>query len=349
MRRMQYLSIGTTSRTIALIIVTALLVPLVGGRTIAQQPQPSQRLDVGYAGSSAAVIDAMLKIAEVGAKDVVYDLGSGDGRIVIAAAKIYGARGVGVELDPNLVRVARQAASDQGVADRVTFIQGDLFATDISPATVVTLFLWPSVNKRLETKLRFELRPGTRIVSNSFGIGNWRPDRTVRGIAGSDVLSWTVPRAPAKLPDVPFEPTDQVVADQMLQLAGASERDVVYDLGSGDGRIPVLAAQKYGARAVGIEIDPRLIEISSQVVRDAGLEDRVRFVEGDFFSAGIADATLVTLCLSESVNAKLEARLRRELKPGTRIVSRRYSIGAWAPDRTVRASDGSELLLWTVR
>jgi predicted RNA methylase len=308
-----------------------------------------QRLDVPYAGSSAAAIDVMLKIAEVSAKDVVYDLGSGDGRIVIAAAKTYGARAVGVELDANLVRVSRQAAVENGVADRVSFVQGDLFATDISPATVVTLFLWPSVNKRLENKLRFELRPGTRIVSNSFGIGHWRPDRIVRGVAGSDVLLWTVPRAPARVPDVPFEPTSEIVAYEMMQLAGATARDVIYDLGSGDGRIPVLAAQKYGARAVGVEIDPRLVDISRQVARDAGLDERIAFVEGDLFEVRIAEATLVTLCLSESVNAKLEPKLRRELRPGTRIVSRRFPIGSWAPDRTVRASDGSELFLWTVR
>ena len=191
-----------------------------------------QQPSVGYAGSSAAAIETMLKLAAVTAKDVVYDLGSGDGRIVIAAAKIYGARGVGVEIDPRLVVVSRQAAIDQGVADRVTFIQGDLFATDISPATVVTLFLWPSVNRQLETKLRFELSPGTRIVSNSFGLGSWRPDRTVRGVAGSDLLLWVVPRRPARVPDVRFEPTDQAVAYEMLELAGVTDRDVVYDLGS---------------------------------------------------------------------------------------------------------------------
>jgi predicted RNA methylase len=95
----------------------------------------------------------------------VYDLGSGDGRILIRAAKEYGARGVGVELDPALVTIARQAAVENGVADKVSFVEGDLFAVDISPATVVTLFLWPSVNTRLEAKLRSELREGTRIVS----------------------------------------------------------------------------------------------------------------------------------------------------------------------------------------
>ena len=327
---------------LAHLTIAGTIVLSTGGAVVGQA-------DVGYAGSSAAAVDVMLKMAEVSAKDVVYDLGSGDGRIAIAAAKIYGARAVGVERDANLVRVSRQAAIENGVADRVSFIEGDLFATDISPATVVTLFLWPSVNKRLETKLRFELRPGTRIVSNSFGIGNWRPDRIVRGVAGSDVLLWTVPRAPARVPDVPFEPTDEIVAYEMLQLAGATDRDVIYDLGSGDGRIPVLAAQKYGARAVGVEIDPRLVDIARQVARDAGLEERIAFIEGDVFNARIAEATIVTLCLSERVNAQLEPKLRRELRPGTRIVSRRFPIGSWAPERTVRAHDGSELFLWTVR
>ncbi len=308
-----------------------------------------QRPDVGYAATPSAAIDAMLKLAAVTATDVVYDLGSGDGRIVIAAAKIYGARGVGVELDPTLVAASRQAAIDQGVADRVSFLQGDLFTTDISPASVVTLYLWPSVNRRLETKLGFELKPGARIVSNSFGIGNWRPDRTVRGVAGSDLLLWTVPRAPARVPDVPFAPTDEGVVHDMLALAGATDRDVVYDLGSGDGRIPVIAAQKYGARGVGIELDPRLVDIARGVAAEAGLDRRVTFIEGDFFTTPMAEATIVTLCLSDAVNAKLEPTLKRELARGTRIVSRRSGIGTWTPDRTVRARDGSELFLWTIR
>jgi hypothetical protein len=247
------------------------------------------------------------------------------------------------------VAVSRQAAIDQGVADRVTFVQGDLFATDISPASVVTLFLWPSVNKRLETKLRFELKPGTRIVSNSFGIGNWRPDRAVRGVAGSDLLLWTVPRPPARVPDVSFEPTAEAVVYDMLELAGATDRDVVYDLGSGDGRIPVHAAQKYGARGVGIELDPRLVDVSREVAADVGLASRVTFIEGDLFTTPIGDATIVTLCLSEDVNARLAPKLKRELRPGARIVSRRHAIAGWPPAKTTRASDGSELYLWTIR
>jgi len=121
----------------------------------------------------------------------VYDLGSGDGRIVILAAQKYGARGVGIELDATLIEISRQVAVEGGVADRVTFIQGDLFTADISPATVVTLWLSASVNQRLEAKLKRELRPGTRIVSHQFPIGVWTPERTVRA-DGEDVFLWTI-------------------------------------------------------------------------------------------------------------------------------------------------------------
>jgi predicted RNA methylase len=322
------------------------LAPLPGPWMSAQVPARSP--DVGFAPTAPVVVDAMLALARVNADDVVYDLGSGDGRIVIMAAKKYGARGVGIELDPKLVEISRQAAIENGVADNVTFVEGDLFEQDISAATVVTLYLWPSINTRLETKLRRELRSGARIVSNAFGIGNWRPDDAGRATDGSAVLLWIVPRAPARTPDVAFVPTPEAVAYEMLQLAGATARDVVYDLGSGDGRIPILAAQKYGARAVGIELDPRLVEMSRQVARDAQLTDRVTFIEEDFFDAGISSASIVTLSLSPSVNAKLEAKLRRELRPGTRIVSRQFPIGTWPPHRVVRASDGTDLFLWTV-
>jgi predicted RNA methylase len=330
-------------------LLLGVFLPPVLGIQLLVYPYSSQRVDVGFAATTPDVVEAMLKLARVNANDVVYDLGSGDGRIVIMAAKLYGARGVGVELNPSLVKISRQAALENGVADRVSFVEGDLFTADISPATVVTLFLWPSVNKRLEMKLRLELRPGTRIVSNTFGIGNWRPDEMIRGVGGSDVLLWTVPRAPARVPDVPYQPTSEMVAYEMLRLAGATARDVVYDLGSGDGRIPILAAQRYGAQGVGVELDPRLVELSRQVATDARLAGQVTFIEGDLFTTEISKATIVTLYLSETVNAKLESKLRRELRPGTRIVSHQYPLGAWTPDATVRASDGTDLFLWTVR
>jgi SAM-dependent methyltransferase len=157
-------------------------------------------------------------------------------------------------------------------------------------------------------------------------------------------------QAPRRAPDIFFVPTWEPVVYQMLELAGVTSRDVVYDLGSGDGRIVVLAAQKYGARGVGIEIDPKLVEVSRQVARDAQVSDRVTFVEGDLFTADISKATVVTLFLSPSVNNELEVKLRRELRPGTRIVSHQFRIGRWEPDKTVRAAeDKTDLYLWTVR
>src|SRR4051794_23637434 len=156
------------------------------------------------------------------------------------------------------------------------------------------------------------------------------------------------PQPPArKTPDIHFAVTPQPLADAMLKLAGVTKDDVVYDLGSGDGRIVVLAAQKYGARGVGIEIDHALVEISRQVAREGEVADRVTFIEGDLFTADISQATVVTMWLSTPVNARLEAKLKRELRPGARIVSRQFPIGDWAPDRTVHVGD-EILRLWTI-
>ena len=152
----------------------------------------------------------------------------------------------------------------------------------------------------------------------------------------------------AKTPDIHFAVTPQPLADAMLTLARVTKSDVVYDLGSGDGRIVVLAAQKYGARGVGIEIDRSLVEISRTVAHEGEVADRVTFIEGDLFTADISKATVVALWLSTPVNRRLEAKLKRELRPGTRIVSRQFPIGAWAPDRTVHIGD-EILRLWTIR
>lgn len=155
-------------------------------------------------------------------------------------------------------------------------------------------------------------------------------------------------RQPARRPDIYFTPTREVVADAMLKLARVTSEDVVYDLGSGDGRILILAAQKYGARGVGIEIDSRLVAISKQVAREGQVAHRVVFIEGDLFTADISDATVVMLYLSPGVNRRLERKLRTELKPGTRIVSHQFPIGTWQPQETVRAEDGTNLYLWIV-
>src|SRR5882672_3089470 len=165
-------------------------------------------------------------------------------------------------------------------------------------------------------------------------------------LSALSVFGILTPQAPAT-PDIHFAVTPQPIADAMLTLARVTKDDVVYDLGSGDGRIVILAAQKYGARGVGIELQPRLVEISRQVAREGEVADRVTFIEGDMFTADISRATVVTLWLSSTVNLRLEPKLRRELRPGTRIVSHQFLIGDWAPSRTVQV--GSEdLFLWTV-
>jgi predicted RNA methylase len=134
----------------------------------------------------------MLTLARVTANDVVYDLGSGDGRIVIMAAQKYGARAVGIEIDPKLVALSRQLAREGGVADKVTFLEADMFTTDISAATVVMLYLSTTINADLEPKLRRELKPGSRIVSQQFPMGRWLPDQTMR-VLGQDLFLWILP------------------------------------------------------------------------------------------------------------------------------------------------------------
>jgi SAM-dependent methyltransferase len=143
------------------------------------EPAAPVKLDVIFVATDLTIVNAMLTLADVTRDDIVYDLGCGDGRIVIAAAKEFGARGVGVDLDPQRIREAQANAVRAGVADRVTFRVQDIFDTDIRPATVVTLFLSPDLNARLRPKLTSQLRPGSRIVSHRYGIGDWVPERTV--------------------------------------------------------------------------------------------------------------------------------------------------------------------------
>lgn len=153
-------------------------------------------------------------------------------------------------------------------------------------------------------------------------------------------------QAPARPPDVIYVPTRHAIADAMLRLAGVGPGDVVYDLGSGDGRIPIIAAQKYGARGIGIEIDPALVTTARQNAIDAQVADRVRFLVVDLFEADLTDATVVTLYLSPNILKRLEPALRG-LKPGTRIVSHDFPIGGWAPDRRMTV-DEAVLFLWVV-
>lgn len=177
------------------VVVPGLFVVTAAGVATASEPH------VPYVATAPNVVDAMLSIASVGPRDYVVDLGSGDGRIVIAAARRHGARGLGVELDENLVARARNRAVEAGVGDRVEFRADDLFVTDISRATVLTLYLFPSVNLQLRPRLFAELKPGTRVVSHDFDMESWQPDAQVTvpvpdkpyGAPESQVYFWVIP------------------------------------------------------------------------------------------------------------------------------------------------------------
>ena len=141
------------------------------------QTRPTPSLDVPYVPTTEQAVAAMLKLADVKSTDIVYDLGCGDGRIVIAAAKMYGAHGVGIDINPERIADAKENAKKAGVEDLVRFEENDLFKADFHEATVVTLFLLSSVNLRLRPRLLEQLKPGARIVSNTFDMGDWKPNR----------------------------------------------------------------------------------------------------------------------------------------------------------------------------
>jgi SAM-dependent methyltransferase len=149
-------------------------------------------------------------------------------------------------------------------------------------------------------------------------------------------------------PDVEFVPTPQAVVDAMLDLARVTASDVVYDLGSGDGRVVITAARRYGARGVGVEIDPALVERATANAAAAGVSGRVRFIRGNIFDADISDATVVTLYLLQSLNEKLRPKLVRELKPDTRIVSHVFSMGPEWPPLQSTVVGGHPVFLWTI-
>lgn len=171
-------------------VVAATIASLAIG-TAGDQFKPPKLPDVRNVPTPESVVAAMLEIAHVTAADVVYDLGSGDGRIPIAAAQRYGARGVGIELDRRLIAEATDHAKKLNVADRVWFLEQDLFESDVSAATVVTLFLSPRLNQRLMPMLK-RLRPGTRIVSHQFDMGpDWPPDQS-QDVSGLTIYLWTI-------------------------------------------------------------------------------------------------------------------------------------------------------------
>ncbi|MFB6097933.1 MAG: cyclopropane-fatty-acyl-phospholipid synthase family protein [Salinibacter sp.] len=204
----------------ALLLLMAAPIPSVAQPDTTQAPGPitpttiesdTINKDVPFVATKRRIARKMLKLADVSSEDVVYDLGSGDGRIPIIAAKEFGARGVGIEIDPKLVAESRKRARKAGVADQVEFRQKDLFNANVSDATVVTLYLWPEVNVKLRPKLLRQLDPGDRIVSHDFRMGEWTPDRTVK--AGKDktgtatLFLWIVPK---DIPDRLMKTADEL-------------------------------------------------------------------------------------------------------------------------------------------
>src|SRR5262245_33299433 len=176
----------------AAVTVAMILSAQSSGSIVLAQTAAVTKPDVVYVPTPQTVVDVMLQTADVKATDLVYDLGSGDGRIVITAAKKYGARGVGVEIDPELVKKATANAAAAGVSDRVRFVTQDLFTSDIKEATVVTLYLLQSVNERLRPKLIRELKPGTRVVSHVFNMGpDWPPQKTMT-VGANRIFLWTI-------------------------------------------------------------------------------------------------------------------------------------------------------------
>ena len=217
-----------------------------------------------YLPSPRATVDEMLRLADVGPRDVVYDLGAGDGRVVIAAAAKFGARGVGVEIDAQLVEQARRNAQQAGVADRVRFLAQDLFATDLGDATVVALYLSPNLNEELRPRL-LALAPGTRVVSHSSAMGDWRPDR--KTAVRKDVLLWIVPaRVAGRWRSAPGTG----------EAAGALEFEIVqrYQEVAVNARLDGAPVQVWEARLEGNRL-------SFTIVERAGADDEVaRYYEG---------------------------------------------------------------------
>ena len=170
-------------------LVFALLLSAVAAAATAQSQQP----DVIFVPTPQEVVDAMLKLANVHQGDVLYDLGSGDGRIPVTAAKRYGIRAYGIDIDPQRIQEANENAKKNGVTHLVQFRREDLFKTNFKEATVVTLYLLPDLNVKLRPRLLAELKPGTRVVSHQFDMGTWKPDKKVELSAGRTIYLWTIP------------------------------------------------------------------------------------------------------------------------------------------------------------
>jgi SAM-dependent methyltransferase len=182
-----------TVLTMLTLLASAASFTLTDKAAVAQTAaEPAVKLDVPYVPTPQPVVNKMLDLAKVGKGDVVYDLGCGDGRVVITAAKERGARGVGIDLNPQRIAEAKANAEQAGVSDKVKFIQGDLFKAKFGDATVVTLYLLPSVNQELRPQLWKQLKVGTRVVSHDFDMGPEWPPQKVEKVEGKTIYYWTI-------------------------------------------------------------------------------------------------------------------------------------------------------------
>lgn len=176
------------------------------------------------------------------------------------------------------------------------------------------------------------------------------PSTNTNGVTATAPSPATTVASPPKL-DVPYVPTHEMVVNEMLAMAEVKGTDVLYDLGSGDGRIPITAAQKFGTRGVGIDLNPERIKEANENLQKAGVGDKVRFIEGDIFKQDFSEATVVTLYLLPDVNMKLRPQIL-QMKPGTRVVSHNYDMGDWKPEKqkSVKTPDGVEhsIFFWRV-
>jgi hypothetical protein len=270
-----------------LVVAVVLLLPAAAALAQAQpaqkeyEPKPYQEgKDVIWLPTPQDMVEKMLAMAKVGSRDFVIDLGSGDGRTVITAARKFGARAMGIEYDPDMVEYSIRAAAREGVAGKVKFVKADLFETDFSAATVVTMYLLSALNLKLRPKI-LGLKPGTRIVSHSFDMGEWKPDRTAT-LGGNTAFLWIVP---ARVAGVWELPDGEITLTQNFQMIGGA-------LKAGDRTVPI-----GGGRLRGDQI--------SFSARGAAYSGRVsgRRIEGSVKSGGKTTGWSATLRAGNPVSS----------------------------------------------
>jgi ribosomal protein L11 methylase PrmA len=322
-----------------------------------QQEQPKQlrEPDVIYVPTPQSVVDKMLELAKVKKTDLVYDLGCGDGRILVTAAKKYGCKAIGFDINPVRVKESQNNVDSNNVGKLVTIKQADIFTLDLSDANVITLYLLPRLNVQLIPQLE-KLKPGSRIVSHDFDMEGVIPDEkiTITSENGSNthtVYLWTTPLKKVREPDVIYVPTPQKVVDKMLEMIKVKKTDLLYDLGCGNGRIVITAAKTYGCKAVGFDINPVRVKESQDNVDSNNISNLVTIKQADIFTLDLSDANVITLYLLPELNVKLIPQLEK-LKPGSRIVSHDFNMKGIKPDEElVFESDDEDgihfIYLWT--